>query len=163
MFHESSPYSAHWPPVWLPRLLSDWSDRKVPLTLVLRLLASAELRIYRTSLPRLIVLKTISSLPLWLDAGCPLRTHNLPATRNYGTQLVRHRHVKYEATKLLGVFYGFIKRPLLSLLEKQRNRHHDVWFLIINIQVNGVSIVRSVITKIFNPCKYWTVTVQPFI
>jgi hypothetical protein len=35
-------YSAHWPPVWLPRLLSHWSgSRTVPWPLVLRLLASA--------------------------------------------------------------------------------------------------------------------------
>ncbi len=27
---------------------------------------------------------------------------------------------------------------------------------------NRVAIVSSVITKIFNPCKYWTVTIQPF-
>ncbi len=53
-------YTAHWPPVWLPRLLSHWSGgRTVPLTLVLRLLASAELRLYHTSFPCLIVSRTI--------------------------------------------------------------------------------------------------------
>jgi hypothetical protein len=42
-------------PVWLPWLLSHWShwsgSRTVPWHLVLRLLASAELQLYRTSLP----------------------------------------------------------------------------------------------------------------
>ncbi len=53
-------YSAHWPPVWLPRLLSHWSgSQTVPLTLVMRLLASAELLLYWTSLSRLNVLRTI--------------------------------------------------------------------------------------------------------
>jgi hypothetical protein len=37
------------------------------------------------------------------------------------------------------------------------------WFLIINIQSNMVAIVSSIITKIFNPRKYWMVTIQPFI
>ncbi len=38
--------SAHCPPVWLPQLLSYWSgSRTVPLTLALRLLASAELEL----------------------------------------------------------------------------------------------------------------------
>jgi hypothetical protein len=31
--------------------------------------------------------------------------------------------VQYQLTKLLGVFYGFIKRPLLSLLE---NKETDI-------------------------------------
>jgi hypothetical protein len=54
------------PPAWLPGLLSHWSSSwTVPLTLVLRLLASAELRLYRTSLPRLIVLRTIWSEWTW--------------------------------------------------------------------------------------------------
>ncbi len=54
--------SAHWPPIWLSRLLSHWSgSRTVPLTQVLRLLTSAELRLYRTSLPRMIVSRTIWS------------------------------------------------------------------------------------------------------
>jgi hypothetical protein len=53
-------YSAHWPPIWLPQLLSHWSgSRTVPVTLVLRLLASAELQLYQTSLPHLIVSRTI--------------------------------------------------------------------------------------------------------
>ncbi len=62
----------------------------------------------------------------------------------------------------LGVLW-FSKRPIVSLLEKQRNWHHDVWFLIINIQANRVAIESSVITKIFFPCKYWTVTDKPFV
>jgi hypothetical protein len=48
------------PPVWLPRLLSHWSgSRTVPWPLVLRLLAFAELQLYQTSLPRLIILRII--------------------------------------------------------------------------------------------------------
>ncbi len=55
-------YSAHWHPIWLPRLLSHWSSVwTVPLTLVLRILASAELRLYRTGLPCLIVSRIICS------------------------------------------------------------------------------------------------------
>ncbi len=55
-------YLAHWPPVWLPRLLFHWScGWTVPLTLVLKLLASAELQLYRTSLPCLIISRAIWS------------------------------------------------------------------------------------------------------
>jgi hypothetical protein len=35
----------------------------------------------------------------------------------------------------------------MNLLEKQINQHHDIGFLIINIQANRVAIVSSVITK----------------
>ncbi len=49
-------YLAHWLPIWLPRLLSHWSgSRTVPWPSVLRLLASAKLQLYQTSLPRLII------------------------------------------------------------------------------------------------------------
>jgi hypothetical protein len=41
------------------------------------------------------------------------------------------------------------------------NRQHDIWCLITNIWANRVAIVSSVITKIFTPCKYWTVTTPP--
>jgi hypothetical protein len=61
----------------------------------------------------------------------------------------------------LGILWS-LKR-LLSSLGKQRNPCQDVWFLIVNIQANRISNVSSVITKIFNPYKYWTVTSQPFI
>jgi hypothetical protein len=45
---------------WLPRLLSRWrGSQTAPLTLVLRLLASAELRLYRTSLSSLLISRTI--------------------------------------------------------------------------------------------------------
>ncbi len=65
------------PPILQPQLLSHGSgNQTVPLTLVLRLLASAELWLYWTSLPRLIIaeLYDLSGLPLWLDSGCPLST-----------------------------------------------------------------------------------------
>jgi hypothetical protein len=72
-------YSAHWPPVWLPQLLSHLSgSRTVPWLLVLRLLASAELLLYWTSLPPLIISRTIwsewtrSRWSPWPPAGCPL-------------------------------------------------------------------------------------------
>ncbi len=73
-------------------------------------------------------------------------------------------------TGVLGVkqqsCYGvllFSKRPKVSPLEKQRNRQHDIWCLITNTWANRVAIVSSVITKIFNPCKYWMVTTQPSV
>ncbi len=66
-------------PIWLPRLLSHLSGSPtVPWLLVLRLLASAVLQLYRTSLPCLIVLRTIwsewtrSRWSPWLAAGCLL-------------------------------------------------------------------------------------------
>ncbi len=74
MFHDSSLFI--WPtdpPVWLPRLPSQWSgSRTVPTTLVLRFLASAELWRYWTSLPGLIISRTIWSewtLPRWSPFG----------------------------------------------------------------------------------------------
>jgi hypothetical protein len=51
----------------------------------------------------------------------------------------------------------------VSPLEKQRNGQHDIWCLITNTWANRVVIGSSVITKIFNPCKYWTVTTQPSV
>ncbi len=140
-------FSPPWPPVWLPRLLSLWSDgRTVPLTLVLRLLASAELRLYRTRFPHLIISRTIwsewtqqrwSSLA-WSRMSFEriVGTCNLPATLvtlslNYGTQLVLHWSVRYEATCCRGVLW-FFKRPQVSRLEKQRNKQHDIWCLITN-------------------------------
>jgi hypothetical protein len=66
-------------PGWLPRLLSHLSGSQTdPWPLVLRLLASAELLLYRTSLPHLIISRTIwsewtwSRWSHWLAAGCPL-------------------------------------------------------------------------------------------
>ncbi len=60
-------------------------------------------------------------------------------------------------------FYGFFKRLLVSPLGRQRSPHHNIWFLIVNIQAIRVAIVSSVITKIFYPSKYWTVTIQPLL
>jgi hypothetical protein len=50
----------------------------------------------------------------------------------------------------------------MSLLGRQRNQQQNFWFLTFNIQANRVAIVNSVITKRFNPCKYWTIMIQPF-
>jgi hypothetical protein len=116
MFCESSPF--YYAPVWLPRLLSYWSgNKKVPLTLVLRLFASAELWLYRTSLPRLIILRTIWSertRPRWSPFGLmqmsPERivgTCNLPATLvTLSLQLWNSTSTALEV------------RPRVSLLEK---------------------------------------------
>jgi hypothetical protein len=54
----------------------------------------------------------------------------------------------------------FFKRPRVSPMENQRNRQHVIWCLITKTQANRVAIVSSVITKILNPCKPWTVTIQ---
>ncbi len=136
-------YSAHWS-------LSGCLDYHLigvlvghHLTLVLRLVASAELRLYRTSLPSLIVSRTI-----WFE-------WTRPRWSTFGLISMRQK-------SCCGVLW-FFKRPLVSLLDKQRNPHCDVWFFIINIQANWVAIVSSVITKISNPCKYWTVTIQPIV
>ncbi len=45
-------------------------------------------------------------------------------------------------------------------LGRKRSPPQYIRFLIFNIQANRVAIVSSVITKIFNPSKYWTVTIQ---
>jgi hypothetical protein len=66
-------------PVWLPWLLPHMSgSQTVPWPLVLRLLVSAELLFYLTSLLRLIISRTIwsewtrSRWSPWPDAGCSL-------------------------------------------------------------------------------------------
>jgi hypothetical protein len=58
-------------PTWLPRLLSHLSgSRTVPWPLILRLVASTEHQLYRISLPRLIISRTIDLSGL--DQGDPL-------------------------------------------------------------------------------------------
>ncbi len=52
------------------------------------------------------------------------------------------------------------KRLLVSPRGRQRSRRQYIRFLTFNIQANRVAIVSSVITRIFNPSKYWTVTIQ---
>jgi hypothetical protein len=86
IFRESSPR----PPIWPSWLLSHWSSSQtVPLTLVLRLLASAELWLYWTNLPpnhlenHLIIVDSIKMIPLGLKQDVLehiVGTHNLPAT-----------------------------------------------------------------------------------
>jgi hypothetical protein len=73
---------------------------------------------------------------------------------NYGTWLVLHWSVRYKATKM-GVSMVFQEAKVYPL-KKQRNWQHGFWCLITNTRANRVGIVSSVITKIFNPCKYWT-------
>jgi hypothetical protein len=72
-------YLVHWPSLWLPRLLSHWCGSwTVSWPLRLRLFASAELQLYRTSLPHQIISRTIWSKLTpsrwypWLSAGCLL-------------------------------------------------------------------------------------------
>ncbi len=55
------------------------------------------------------------------------------------------------------------KRPQVSPLKEQRKRQHDILCLITNTWANRAAIVSSVITKIFNPCKYQMVTTQPSV
>jgi hypothetical protein len=68
----------------------------------------------------------------------------------------------YEASKLMRSSMNSQKATHESA-GRQRNPLHDVCFLIINIQAKRVALVSSVITKIFNSCKYWTVTIQPYV
>jgi hypothetical protein len=78
---------------------------------------------------------------------------------NYETRLVLHWRVRMKQQSCWGVAW-FFKRPRVSPLKKQKNWHHDIWCLIDNTRANRVAIVSSVITKIFNPCKHWTVKIQ---
>jgi hypothetical protein len=140
---------------------------------VFRLLASAELRLYQTSLPSLIISRTIWSewtRPRWSPFGlvqdvpwAHSRNRNLSATSRDTTIAIMElgwycTYILIWGIKANEGFYGFFK----SLLVRQRNPRHDVWFLLINIEANGVATVSSVITKIFNLCKYWKVMIQPF-
>ncbi len=54
----------------------------------------------------------------------------------------------------------FFKVPQVILLEKQRNRHHEIGCLITNTWANRVAIVSSVITRYSTLAKQWTVTIQ---
>jgi hypothetical protein len=54
-----------------------------------------------------------------------------------------------------------LKRPQVNLMEKQRNWQHVIWCRTTSAWANRVTIVSSVITKIFYPCKHWTVMIQP--
>jgi hypothetical protein len=136
---------AYWSPIWLSRLLSHQSSRRtVHLTLVLLLSASAELQPYRTSLPHLIISRTIWSE--WTQPRC---------------WLVLHWNVWYEATKLL--WGSMVFKEVMSPIKKQRIRRHVIWCLPTNIRANRVAIVSSIITKIFNPCKHWTIMIQPSV
>jgi hypothetical protein len=69
------------PPAWQPRLLPHMSvSQTVPWPLVLRLMASTKLLLYRTSLPHLIISRTRTIWSEWIwsrwspwpAAGCPL-------------------------------------------------------------------------------------------
>jgi hypothetical protein len=69
-------YLAQWPHVWLPRLLLTWVA--APLALSFETLGLRWAFLFRTILPRLIILRTIfskwtrSRWSPWLAAGCPL-------------------------------------------------------------------------------------------
>ncbi len=95
-----------------------------------------------------------------------LETHNLLATlmklswqlwNSTGTALA----IRHEATKGAGGFYGFLKGHVWACWKNSAARllmPHEITH-----GQNRVAVVNSVITKIFNPCKYWTVTIQPFV
>ncbi len=72
----------------------------------------------------------------------------------YCTDMLEMRHQCW--CGLLWIF----KRVLVSPLGRQKSPCQSVWFLIVNIQANRVAFVSSVITKKFNPSKYWSVTIQ---
>ncbi len=170
---------AHWPPVRLPQLPSHWSgSRTVALILVLSLLASTELRLYWTSLPCLISSRTIWSewtWPRWSSFGLMqnvLWAHSRnPQFFGFSCDtIIAIMELDWYCTGVLGMqqqsCWGalwFFKRPQVSPLERQRNRQQDIWCIITNTRANRVAIVSSLITKIFNPCKYWTVTTQPSV
>jgi hypothetical protein len=124
-------------PIWLPRLLSHWSSsRTVPLTLGLRLLASAKLWLYRTSLPRLIISRTIWSRwtrPRWSPlAWSRMSLERIIGTCNLPATLLTLSLQLWNATGSAGVIgmkqqscWGvlwFFKRPQVRPLEKQWNR-----------------------------------------
>jgi hypothetical protein len=52
---------------------------------------------------------------------------------------------------------------LFSLLEKQKGSCLHIRCHSFNTWANRVATVSSVITKIFNPCEYWTVMAQPSV
>ncbi len=90
-------------------------------------------------------------------------------TRNIPDTLVTLSLQLWYCAGMLGVrhqsWWGVLwfSKGHLKPLGRQRNPCHDIWFLINKIQANRVAIDSSVITKIFNPCKYWTVKIQPFV
>ncbi len=102
-------------------------------------------------------------IPFCLDAGCPISTLYAPIIFhlllwhyrcNYGIWLVLHWHVKYETTKLLGgsvVFQKTAREPA------RKSRETNIMtFLIPQNKHPGI-------TKILDPCKYWTVTIKSFV
>ncbi len=58
---------------------------------------------------------------------------------------------------------GMKQQSCWGALWFSRGHKHDIWCLMTNTQANRVAIVSSVITKILNPCKYWTVMTQPSV
>jgi hypothetical protein len=82
---------------------------------------------------------------------------------NYGIQLILLWSVRHEATKLLEgsrVFQKAKSEPA------GKTNKPTVWLLMpheLTHRQNRVAIVNSVMAKIFNPCKYWIVTIQPFV
>ncbi len=163
----------------MPRLPSHWSSsHTVHLILVLRLLASAELWLYWTSLPppdhlenHLIWVDSTKMIPLWLEAGCPWVHSRNPLSPGYSHDIIiAIMELDWNCTDMSGMRHQswwrilwILKRPLVILLGRQGNPYHDVCLLSTNIQANRVAIVNSVLTKIFNPCKYWIITIQPFV
>ncbi len=122
------------PPSGPPPLLSHWRvSWTVPLTLILRLLASAELWLCRTSLLRLIISRTIRTewtLSRWSPLACCrmsleriVGTYNIPAAlMTVFVTLEYNRHCTsmwlVRSTKAAERLVGF-QRPRVILLEKK--------------------------------------------
>jgi hypothetical protein len=74
---------------------------------------------------------------------------------NYGSRLVLHWHIKSEASVQMRNFMNYSafwssKEVLISTSDDTR----------LPFRQNRVAMVSSIITKIFNPSKRWTVTIQ---
>ncbi len=153
----------------------------VPLTLVLRLLASAELRPYQASLPCLITAGTIWTEWTW-SRWSPLAwnrvslerivvSRNLPVISpllswhyhfNYVTWLVLHWGGWYEATKLLGgsmVFQEATSEPA------GKAKKLTAWHLMPQKKYPGKQGCNCQFHnhKIFNPQRHRTVNTHPSV
>ncbi len=129
--------------MWPPLLLSHWSSSwTVPLTLVLRFLASTELQLYWTNLPRLIISRTIWSewtRSRWSPlAWCRMSLKRIVGTRNILAALMTlslwlWNSTGYalcdwqEATKMLEGSLDS-ERPQASLLERMET-YCTAWHL----------------------------------
>jgi hypothetical protein len=88
----------------------------------------------------LICVDSTKMIPFGLMQDVPwVYSRNLQSPGYSRDTIIAIMELDWYSTGTLGMrkqsYWGvlwFFKRPLVSLLEKHRNRHHDVWFLIIN-------------------------------